>query len=209
MEIIAFTAEHVCKLTGLSMRQLQYWDATGFFSPTLIEGHRSRSFNRIYNFRDLVGLRTIAILRKEKGLPLQELRRVGEWLKLKHQSPWSGLRLALAGKRVAYFSDAANEYVEARQVEQQVLAIGLEPIRHEMEQRADSLRCREKNERGSVVRNRWVVHNSWVVAGTRIPVRAVRNLHDAGYSTQQIIGEYPSLTAADIRAALKHHSLAA
>ena len=209
VEIVAFTAEHVCKLTGLSMHQLRYWDDTGFFSPTLIDGQRSRAFNRVYNFRDLVGLRTISILRKENGLPLQELRRVGEWLRSKNESPWSSLRLALAGRRIAYFSDSAQEFVEASESEQEVFAVALEPIEHQMERRAEELRKRTKSERGAVVRNRWIVHNAWVIAGTRIPVRAVQNLHDAGYSTQQIIREYPSLTAADVKAALKHESLRA
>jgi len=39
-----------------------YWDDTGFFSPTLIDEHRRRAFGRIYSFRDVVGLRTIALL---------------------------------------------------------------------------------------------------------------------------------------------------
>jgi hypothetical protein len=31
-----FSAEQVCRLTGLSARQLRYWDLTGFFSPTYL-----------------------------------------------------------------------------------------------------------------------------------------------------------------------------
>lgn len=83
-EIAAFTAEHVCRLSGLSSRQLGYWDDTEFFSPTVLDGFRRRAFGRIYSFRDVVGLRTIAILRNVHRIPLQELRRVGAWLKERH-----------------------------------------------------------------------------------------------------------------------------
>lgn len=38
--------------------------------------------------------------------------------------------------------------------------------------------------------------------GTRIPTSAIWNLHEAGYSDDQIIYEYPRLSQADIAAAL-------
>lgn len=32
-EMLAFTADQVSRLTGLSERRLRYWDKTGFFNP--------------------------------------------------------------------------------------------------------------------------------------------------------------------------------
>lgn len=55
---------------------------------------------------------------------------------------------------------------------------------------------------GQVERHRFVVHNEAVVAGTRIPVSSIRSFADAGYSAEQILREYPSLTRQDIDAAL-------
>ena len=49
-ELLAFTAEHVCQLTGLSARQLRYWDATEFFSPEILDEHHRRAFGRITHF---------------------------------------------------------------------------------------------------------------------------------------------------------------
>ena len=95
VEMIAFTPDHVARLTGLTKRQLRYWDQTGFFNPTLID-EASERFGRIYSFRDLVGLRTVAVLRNR--VPLQELRRVGEWLHRQHETPWASLRNALLGR---------------------------------------------------------------------------------------------------------------
>jgi uncharacterized protein (DUF433 family) len=202
-EIVAFAVDHVRRLTGLSLRQIRYWDDTGFVSPTLVDGHRKRAFGRIYSFRDLVGLRTIAILRKQHRIPLQELRRVGEWLRRHHESPWSTLRFAIAGKKVVFFDPATRVATEPRGEGQRVLDIALEPIANEMRQAADRLRERQSNQIGQIVRNRYVIHNAWTLAGTRIPTTAIWNFHEAGYTTAAILAEYPRLTARDVAAAIE------
>jgi uncharacterized protein (DUF433 family) len=202
VELAAFTSEHVCRLTGLSARQLSYWNDTGFFSPTLIDDLKRRAFGRIYAFRDVVGLRTIAILRNKHEIPLQELRRVGAWLHERHDAPWSTLRFALRGRKVVFFDPHADVAVEPRGAGQEVLPIALDPIANEMRDAAARLRDRQKDQIGQVSRNRYVVHNAWVLAGTRIPTTAIWNYHKAGYSATQIIKEYPRLTKSDVRAAI-------
>lgn len=203
-EIAAFTAEHVCRLTGLSSRQLRYWDQTEFFSPTLLGGNSRRTFSRIYSFRDVVGLRAIALLRNSHRIPLQELRRVGAWLHDQHETPWSSLRFALMGRKVVFYEHGSDNAVEPRGVGQRVLSIALEPIASEMRGAADQLRDRRQEQFGQMARNRYVVRNAWVVAGTRIPTTAIWHYHQAGYSADAIIAEYPRLTVADVRAAIAH-----
>lgn len=205
-ELAAFTAEHVCRLTGLSARQLGYWDRTEFFSPTLLDDHRRRAFGRIYSFRDVVGLRTIAILRNVHRLPLQELRRVGEWLRERHEAPWSSLTFALRGRKVVFVDPTLGVAVEPRGAGQEVLSVALEPIANDMRRAADSLRERRPEEIGRVTRNRFVVHNAWVVAGTRIPTTAIWNFHEAGFSPEEIVVEYPRLKPADVQAAIDFES---
>ena len=205
-ELLAFTAENVCRLTGLSGRQLSYWDATDFFSPELIDEYKRRAFGRIYSFRDVVGLRTIAVLRNVHRIPLQELRRVGEWLLAHHKAPWSSLRFALSGRTVVFSDPVTGKYVEAAGGGQAVIEIDLEIIASDMRRAADGLRDRQKEQIGTVVRNRYVVHNAWVVAGTRIPTQAVWNFHKAGYTADAIIKEYPRLTPEDVRAAIEFES---
>lgn len=202
-EIAAFTADHVCRLTGLSARQLGYWDRTEFFSPTFLDEFRRRAFGRIYSFRDLVGLRTIAVLRKRHRVPLQELRRVGAWLNEQHDKPWSSLRFALLGRKVVFFEPGTGDVVEPRGHGQRVLPIALEPIANEMRNAAERLRERSADQVGKIARNRYVVHNSWVIAGTRIPTQAIWNYHEAGFSTEAIVAEYPRLTTEDVRAAVE------
>jgi uncharacterized protein (DUF433 family) len=211
-ELAAFTADHVCRLTGLSARQLRYWDATQFFSPALLDEHRRRAFGRIYSFRDVVGLRTIAILRNTHRVPLQELRRVGEWLHQRHDTPWSSLRFALSGRRVVFYDPGSEIPVEPRGAGQKVLPIALEPIANEMRTAAESLRERRSDQIGKLSRNRYVVHNAWVVSGTRVPTSAIWNWHAAGHSVDAIIAEYPRLTPEDVEAAIaferQHHPAA-
>jgi uncharacterized protein (DUF433 family) len=55
---------------------------------------------------------------------------------------------------------------------------------------------------GQIEKSRFVNHNDAVIAGTRIRVRAIKRFSEAGYTTEQILKEYPDLTAADVQAAL-------
>ena len=86
-----FSADQVRRLTGLSEHQLRYWDNTAFFSPWRLDTGPHRPYNRIYSYRDLVGLRAVAILRNSHRIPLQELRKVGKWLSERCDTPWSSL----------------------------------------------------------------------------------------------------------------------
>lgn len=83
------------------------------------------------------------------------------------------------------------------------MEVGLEPIASEMRKAADGLRQRRPNQVGRIVRNRYVVHNAWVVAGARVPTKAIWNFHRAGYSATAIIKEYPRLKPRDIAAAIE------
>ena len=206
VDLLAFTSQHVCRLTGLSGRQLCYWDRTGFFSPTLLHEHRRRAFGWIYSFRDLVGLRVIGVLRNTHRVPLQELRKVGGWLHERHEEPWSSLRFSVAGKRVFFHDPDTGIATEPRGEGQRVLHIDLEPIASEMESTAARLRQRRTAQVGRIERNRYVVHNAFVIAGTRIPTSAIRHLHEAGYRPRDILREYTRLKLKDVRAAIGFES---
>ncbi len=199
-EIVAFTAEQVCRLTRLSARQLTYWDKTEFFSPTTIQGQRA--FSRIYSFRDVVGLRTIGILRNDHQVPLQELRKVGAWLSDHYEAPWSRLRFALNGRRVVFFDPETGEALEAREGRQAAIEVTLQVVADDMSAAAAKLRERTKADLGKISRKRYIVRNAYVIAGTRIPTEGIWNFHRAGYDTNAILYEYPRLTAKDVRAAV-------
>ena len=90
--LLAFTADQVCRLTGLTDRQLRYRDNSGFFSPAYADEERRRPYSRVYSFKDLVALRTLALLRNTHEVPLQELQEVAERLASysKDRNPWVG-----------------------------------------------------------------------------------------------------------------------
>lgn len=128
---------------------------------------------------------------------------MGEWLRIHHETPWSSLRFALAGRKVVFLDPDTGVAVEPRGKGQQVLNIALEPIANEMRQAAERLRQRRSDQVGQIVRNRYVVHNAWTLAGTRIPTHAIWNFHRAGYSTAAILNEYPRLKPKDVDAAIE------
>ncbi|MGH2633106.1 MAG: DUF433 domain-containing protein [Tepidiformaceae bacterium] len=194
--LLAFTPDQVCRVTSLSRRQLRYWDATDFFRPRY-SGDRRR-FARMYAFKDVVGLKTIAKLRDR--LPLQELRRIGLWLKERYDEPWSDLRFFVIGRQVLFEDGAGYRGVAGRP--QGVLSIHLAEIAEETEQASANLLQRGPDQIGHIVRNRYVQHNAWIVDGTRIPTRAIWDFHDAGFSMADILREYPRLTSADVAAAV-------
>lgn len=207
-ELLAFSAHQVSRLTHLSLGQLRYWDQTDFFSPEYASGYRRGAFSRVYSFRDLVGLYTLSLLRKKYHFSLQELRRVAGYLRRFHSTPWSGLAFYLSGGDV-FFRDPDNpdSFIGARPLSQTPMSIlEMEKIVNEVEGKARKLRQRSRRQVGQVERNRYVVHNAPVLAGTRVPTRAVWNLHKAGYSPRAIIREYPRLKRGDVQAALAFES---
>src|SRR5437773_6734351 len=96
----AFSADHVARLTGLSKGQLAYWNKSGFFAPEHVEEGGRGPFSSIYSFQDVVGLKTISILRQH--LTLQYLRKAAKVLSQYSDAPWSQLILDVWGKEVAF-----------------------------------------------------------------------------------------------------------
>jgi DNA-binding transcriptional MerR regulator len=53
-----FTTAQVAEMTGLSMRQLDYWSQQGIFVPSLQQAHGSGTRKR-YSFDDVIQLRSL------------------------------------------------------------------------------------------------------------------------------------------------------
>jgi uncharacterized protein (DUF433 family) len=201
-----FTAEQVCMLCHISMRQLAYWDKTEFFKPQYAEGLK-RPFNRVYSFRDVVGLRTVGLLVNKYEVPLRELRRIGKELKETPEADWSNLTVYLGEDRHVYFKHPKDgSIVAARPLGQRPLFKMIEIIRKIQKDLAQMNR-RKSKQIGKIEQHRFVAKNSPVIAGTRIPTAAIYDLHEAGYSPERIIFEYPRLTQADVKAAIQHERL--
>jgi DNA-binding transcriptional MerR regulator len=69
----SFTSHDVIRLTGITARQLQWWDERSIVVPAR-QGHR-----RVYSFEDLTEVAVICELRR-KGFSLQRVRKVVRFL---------------------------------------------------------------------------------------------------------------------------------
>ena len=69
----SFTSRDVISLTGITARQLQWWDERGIVVPSRL-GHR-----RLYSMEDLAEVAVICTLRR-RGFSLQRVRKVMRFL---------------------------------------------------------------------------------------------------------------------------------
>lgn len=203
--ILALTTEQVARLTGLSIRQLRYWDSTDFSRPSL-QDEKGKPYGRIYSFRDVVALRVLAMLRNEHRASLQELRKVGEWLACHPENSWTMSKFYVAGRRVYFYNPRSNSFHQGSRPQQTVTPIEVQEVVTDTERRARLLQERGEEEIGKIIQHRYISHNEPVLAGTRIRSSAIWRFHRAGYSTEEILKEYPRLTEKDIEAAIAFES---
>jgi uncharacterized protein (DUF433 family) len=193
-----FTAEHVAKITGLSERQLVYWDDTLFFHPHYSSFGEGRSAIRVYSFRDVVSLRTLQVLKTKHKISLQRLRTVAEKLLKYSPAPFAELKLVVCKGEVS-FREPETGGVRGVISGQYVLLPIIDVI-NEVKRSAADLATRTPAEYGKIERHAGVARRAPVIAGTRIPVRTVARFLEAGYSPEAILEQYPSLTLEDIAA---------
>lgn len=206
--IAAFSEEHTSKLTGITRSQLRYWDRTNFYRPSYAEDNRRVAFSRVYSFMDIVTLRVLNVLKNQFGVSLQHLREVSEKLSHLAEDRWTGTRLWVLKKKVVWQEPGTSlpqEVVSG----QYVVPVVLEEVISDTKRDVAMLNKRDDAKYGVIERSRFVNHNAPVIAGTRIPVSAIKSFAEAGYSNAQIIREYPDLTEKDVEAALAHQSRAA
>ena len=203
--IAAFSEEQVERLTGISERQLRYWDRTDFFKPAFANDNRRVAFSRIYSFRDVASLRILNVLRNQYNVPLQHLRKVAEDLPQLSDAKWISTELFVLDRRVVFVEPGTDQYREILS-KQYVIGIPLGVVVSDTKRDVERLQEREKEDVGKVARGRNVRHNALVIAGTRIAVKTIKRFAEDGYSIKQIMKEYPTLTEIDIKAALKHKS---
>lgn len=201
--VAAFSEAQVERFTKLSQRRLRYWAKTGFFGPSFVEERPRLPYSRFYSFRDVVALRTLETLRVQNNVPLQHLRTVAKELSHLKDELWTSTKLYVAERRVIFVNPESGGLQEVVS-KQYVLAISLKEVIEHTERDVARLRERSPDTIGKIQRHRSIARNAWTIAGTRIAVGSIRRLSEDGYSTSQIIDEYPDLTERDVEAALAH-----
>lgn len=106
-----FTSAEVVKLTGITPRQLQWWDERGIVVPER-EGRR-----RLYSQEDITEVAVICALRR-KGFPLQRVRRIMRFLQkelgrrlAEAVSSGSDYHLLTDGKRI-YLENSERQVID-------------------------------------------------------------------------------------------------
>jgi uncharacterized protein (DUF433 family) len=201
--VAAFSEEQVQRITGLTIGRLRYWAKTDFFAPSFVEDNPRLPYSKFYSFKDIVALRTLEMLRVQNSVPLQHLRIVADRLSHLREELWTRTTLFVENKKVLVVDPESKTHYEVVSGQYR-LGIPLEKVINDTKTDIIAFRSRPENAIGHISRNRSIMRNEMVISGTRIPVKAIIRLSEDGYSTDQIIAEYPDLRPEDVESALKH-----
>lgn len=201
-----FSVDQTAELTDLNPGLLRRWDNDGVFHPAQAAADTKRPLSRLYSFQDVIVLRTLAQAR-EAGVSTHELRKIAKFIEEHPETSWSDTQIYVVGRKVYFsYTDAARERLLlasnplGQQAMPSILTIDLGHVRVDAEHRLQEMIDRSPDQVGQTEQNRFVVGGAEVFAGTRIPVLAVLDLLEAGWDYQELLENFPRLTAADLDA---------
>jgi DNA-binding transcriptional MerR regulator len=79
MAVEGYRGPQVCKIVGITYRQLDYWARTDLIRPSLVDAKGSGT-QRLYSYRDLVELKVIKSL-LDAGVSLKQARTAIDYLR--------------------------------------------------------------------------------------------------------------------------------
>jgi DNA-binding transcriptional MerR regulator len=127
-----FRAPEVCKLVGISYRQLDYWARTDLLKPSLQDAAGSGT-QRQYSFTDVVQLRVVKRL-LDAGMSLKKIRQAMDILRerLDSDNPLSEVTLLSDGHTI-YAAHSDQEVVDLFRGGQGVFGIAVGPVQQQLE----------------------------------------------------------------------------
>ncbi|CAN5160448.1 hypothetical protein BH18ACT5_BH18ACT5_19540 [soil metagenome] len=127
-----YRAPLVCRLVGITYRQLDYWARTNLIKPSLQDAKGSGS-QRLYSFTDVVQLKVIKRL-LDAGMSLKRIRQAVLILRQQLQSerPLADVTLLSDGQTI-YAAHSAREVVDVFKGGQGVFGIAIGPVQDELE----------------------------------------------------------------------------
>lgn len=124
-----FGSRAVAAITGLSQRQIDYWDRTHFIKPSL--GMSSgKGTRRLYDFIDLIQFRVAASLR-EMGISLQKIRKCVKFLrqnKERLEQPLASLKFLTDGDSLFVLTADRKVVMDTLKEGQLVFSIAIGPL---------------------------------------------------------------------------------
>jgi len=92
-----YRGPQVCKVVGITYRQLYYWARTGLVRPSVMDANGSGT-QRLYSFRDLIELKVIKQM-LDAGISLQSARKAVESLR-EFDEGLASVRVVIQGPNV-------------------------------------------------------------------------------------------------------------
>lgn len=142
-----FNSKTVSIITGLTQRQIDYWDRTHFVKPSVREASGYGSV-RLYSFKDLVQLKVVKTL-LDKGISLQKIRKSIWHLKRSMpdiEMPLSDLKFLTDGETIFVLTKDSDVIIDTLKNGQVVFSIGLGRIIEELKGDVRALENKRKYE---------------------------------------------------------------
>lgn len=128
---LGFRSPQVCKVVGITYRQLDYWDRTGLLGPSLQVAAGSGT-QRLYTFQDIVTLRVVKRL-KDAGTSLHKIRQAFDQLGIEVGEDWREKDITLLSDGTTiYAATSPEEVVDLLQKGQGVFGIAVRPVHDEV-----------------------------------------------------------------------------
>jgi DNA-binding transcriptional MerR regulator len=129
---LGFRSPQVCKVVGITYRQLDYWDRTGLLGPSLQEATGSGT-QRLYTFQDIVTLRVVKRL-KDAGTSLHKIRSAFEQLDVEVGHDWRERDITLLSDGTTiYAATSPEEVIDLLAKGQGVFGIAVRPVHDEVQ----------------------------------------------------------------------------
>lgn len=126
---MAFNTKTACSITGLTNRQVDYWDRTHFIKPSIKEAS-GYGTARLYSFSDLVQLNVAKTL-IDKGVSLQKIRKAITWLKKNFpdvEKPLAQMKFLTDGETIFVLARDKGVILDALAKGQLVMSIAIGEI---------------------------------------------------------------------------------
>ncbi len=140
-----FNTNIVSRLTGLTKRQIDYWDRIHFIKPSIKEASGYGSV-RLYSFTDLVQLKVARTL-KEKGLSVQKIRKSITYLKKTFpgiEKPLAEMRLLTDGETIFTLTGNKEVILDTLSKGQMVMSIAIGEIIEELKGEVEKISKQRK-----------------------------------------------------------------
>jgi DNA-binding transcriptional MerR regulator len=131
-----YNAELAACISGCSPRQIRYWRDTGIIQPAKVEIGESGKRNDLYDFRNLVELKTLVGMLRG-GISLQKIRKTLAYLRRNtdRPNPLYGCKLITDGSTIFEICEKDQTILDTLRDGQSVFCIALDGIVEELSSR--------------------------------------------------------------------------